>query len=33
MFGAGLVLLATIGLATLLRPRRHGSADGDTVIR
>jgi cobalt/nickel transport system permease protein len=32
MFGTGLVLLATIGLGTLLRSRRRGSADGDTVI-
>jgi cobalt/nickel transport system permease protein len=32
MFGAGLVLLATMALATLLRARRRGSPDGDTVI-
>ena len=32
MFGTGLVVLATIGVAALLRPRRRGSADGDTVV-
>ncbi len=32
MFGTGLVVLATIGVAALLRPRRRGSADGDTVF-
>ncbi len=32
MFGAGLVVLVTVGMAVLLRVRRRGSADGDTVI-
>ena len=32
MFGAGLVVLSTIGVAALLRPHRRGSADDDTVI-
>ncbi len=32
MFGAGLVVLATSGMAALLRLRRHSRSAGDTVI-